>query len=329
MVRTQRMVNRNTNSYYICSSRTAWRGNSNKLAQAGQGVQESCESGVSSRREGSGTTVHWQEEEAVVVTASASPPSEQKPEAEAEAGEEDSAERLQRSNKNNNPSSCESTFTEMCALSERLEAVKAAESRASICTTVSWKSGVDAAAYEEFAGEESDGYSDYICETFKDADECWLFEKAQRRRSLEQQAAEEPPVRISKPRSFSPAPVRQQPPERAPLYWSMQDVVDYLFEQLPLPEDDLPPNCPCPPLTCCATFAEAHPMDGLVLQGEDAVDAIDRVLRSRLLRFNSTKREVVGLARYQLLRIREEKEATDDAQEEDSCKPLKRSFSFT
>ncbi|KAL8445644.1 hypothetical protein Emag_005054 [Eimeria magna] len=210
-------------------------------------------------------------------------------------------------------SSCESIFIELCELSERLEAVEAAERRTSIATTASWRSA------REAGGSAS---PPTVPSSSKRApmtpEEYWLFQANYApARGLPTDASPVMPA-PRRPVVCAPAgPQRFRRPSHPPSTseFTMQQLVEYVMEQLPLPDVDVaelqlvPDSKLAAPANDTATADETtSPLSEMRVPGDYAIEAVDRILRSGLLHSNSQPHEVVSMAKYHLVCIKEEDE---------------------
>ncbi|KAL8428708.1 hypothetical protein ACSSS7_007052 [Eimeria intestinalis] len=231
-------------------------------------------------------------------------------------------------------SSCESIFIELCELSERLEAEEEAERRTSIATTASWRSGRGAerraSSREQRASESPRPMT---------SEEYWEYEDnyvpprgLPTDESPVKPAAPPPPKAPAGPRRFRRG---SRPPPTSE--FTMQEVVDYLMEQLPLPDVDVAQLqlVPDPEPATAADGETTSPLSELKAPGDYALEAVDRILRSGILRSDSQPHEVVSIAKFHLLCIKEEDEGSlppvtpplDDEQEDLFGSPRRRSSS--
>ncbi|KAL8446745.1 hypothetical protein Emed_004795 [Eimeria media] len=211
-------------------------------------------------------------------------------------------------------SSCESIFIELCELSERLEAVEAAERRTSIATTASWRSAREAGG----SASPPNVPTTTSRRPPMTPEEYWLFEANYVPASgLPTDAS---PVKPPPPQPEVRAPAgprkfrRQSHPPSTPEF-TMQQLVEYVMEQLPLPDVDVaelqlvPDSKPAASPNNTAADETVSPLSELKVPGDYAIEAVDRILRSGLLHCNSQPQEIVSMAKYHLVCIKEEDES--------------------
>ncbi|KAL8272237.1 hypothetical protein Esti_003831 [Eimeria stiedai] len=211
--------------------------------------------------------------------------------------------------------SCESIFVELCELSERLEAVAAAECRTSIATTASWRSAREAGG--------SASPLDVITRPKRVSrtgpmtpEEFWLHEANyahERGLPTDVSPIKRPPLRVA----CAPAgPQRFRRPSHPPSTpeFTMQQLLEYVMEQLPLPDVDVaelqlvPDSKPAASANDAAAQGETSLLSKMRVPGDYAIEAVDRILRSGLLHSNSQPHEIVSMAKYHLACIKEEDE---------------------
>lgn len=196
----------------------------------------------------------------------------------------------------------DSTFVELCALSERLEAVEASEERrVSIGTTASWGSLPSPGTFnvptdcnrtrEVFADEEDDWYAHIALGPYTRPRQC-----------LHRLAPIGPP---------SPIAISEKLPVDSGIEFSVRELVDYLMEQLPLPDCDVEnlsfvAEAATPPSPSAEQGGDL--LDQFPLGVTEAVETIDRILKSGMLSSSSTRASVSALVDYHLGCIHEERD---------------------
>lgn len=192
----------------------------------------------------------------------------------------------------------ESTFVGFSALSERLEAVEAAEERqASMRTTATPSSLSNQAAFEGTAD------FDKRLEVFSDAADAWHSDNP-----LGTCGRLSPSDTITPIGSPLPAVITGTSPTHSGAEFSMQELVDYLMEQLPFPEGDAVAPQMMPEATPWQRVEQGGLLGESTLAVNEAVEVIDRILRSGLLNPNTTRAAVAAMADYHLGCIRDERE---------------------